>query len=290
VDELIVDYPPAHHFLRDLGAVSEQLTADRSVTVAPVSDAVRNGDSGAAIGFLATLIDVNAAMVALQASHPDWNATADLALHSTGTLSGRAAVIDSQLVRAGSNLVTVASRVHDGGAVDDPDVLLSNGASPAAIAARSVATFARIPRKASVASADFDPATMIGQRRALLAGGPPPCAPILERIGLTVLDARAGVTELHRSEYVRNSFGAINGGVLGLVFQGAAEAARPGHVATDLQIHYLSQAKEGPVRTTAEVLRSSGGHAVCSVEARDAGHDDALLAVATVGLERRRSI
>ena len=184
--------------------------------------------------------------------------------------------------------MTVASRVHDGGAVDDPDELLSNGAAPAATAARSLVTFARIPRKASVASSGFDPTTMIGQRRAMVAGGPPPPEPILERIGLTVLDAPAGVIELHRSEYVRNSFGAINGGVLGLVFQGAAEAALPGHVATDLQIHYLAAGEGGPgpddrrgpplVRRTCD-LRGRG--------TRRGPRRRVLLAVATVGLGRR---
>ncbi len=42
----------------------------------------------------------------------------------------------------------------------------------------------------------------------------------------------------------------------------------------------------GPVRTAARVLRRTVDHAVCSVAARDAGHDDALLAIATVGLTR----
>jgi acyl-coenzyme A thioesterase PaaI-like protein len=284
VDDLTVDYPPAHHFLRDLGVVSEQVSAERSVTVAPVTAAVRNGGGAASLGFIATLIDVNAALVALLASNPDWNATVDLELHATGPLLGRAAVVESELVRAGSNLVTVATRVRDGGATDDPDELLSADRSTLATAARSLVTFARIPRKASVASADFDPTTMIGQRRELVGVSAPPPEPILERIGLQVVDAPAGHVELARTDYVRNSFGAINGGVLGLVFQGAAEAAVAGHVATDLQIHYLSQAKHGPVRTDAEVLRRTDGHAVCAIEARDAGHDDALLAVATVGL------
>ena len=64
-------------------------------------------------------------------------------------------------------------------------------------AARSLVTFARIPRKASVASADFDPTTMIGQRRELVPVCPhPPPEPILERIGLRVVDAPAGHVEL----------------------------------------------------------------------------------------------
>jgi acyl-coenzyme A thioesterase PaaI-like protein len=284
VADLTVDYPPERHFLRDLGIVTEQLSADRSLTVAPVTDPVRNGDGAAAIGFLVTLTDINAALVALIAGDPDWNATADLSLHTTNPLVGSAAVVESRLVRAGSNLVTVATDVYDAGADTDPDAVLAHPDRPRTSAATGLVTFARIPRKASVASNGFDPLTMIGQRRELVPARPPSDEPVLERIGLQVLDAAAGVTELPRSEYVRNSFGAINGGVLGMVFEGAAEAAVPGHVAADLQIHYLAQAQEGPVRTAATVLRRTEGHALCSVAARDAGHDDRLLALASVGL------
>ncbi|MBV9953354.1 MAG: hypothetical protein JO291_15480 [Acidimicrobiia bacterium] len=282
--DLNVEYPPEQHFLRDLGIVTEQLSADRSITVAPVNDPVRNADGAAAIGFLVTLTDINAALVALIAGQPDWNATADLSLHTTNPLVGSLAVVDSRLVRAGSNLVTVATDVYDAGIDADPDAALGQPDRPRTSAATGLVTFARIPRKASVASDGFDPATMIGQRRELVPGRPPPAVPVLERIGLQVVDPEAGVTELTRSEYVRNSFGAINGGVLGMVFEGAAEAAVPRHVAADLQIHYLAQAKVGPVRTAATVLRRTAGHALCSVAARDAGHDDLLLALATVGL------
>jgi acyl-coenzyme A thioesterase PaaI-like protein len=84
---------------------------------------------------------------------------------------------------------------------------------------------------------------------------------------------------------VRNSFGTINGGVLGAVFQAAGEAARPGQVATDLQIHYLSQVKVGPARTSGSVSRDAGGHSIVSLRAVDAGNDDQLLDLATVTLQ-----
>jgi acyl-coenzyme A thioesterase PaaI-like protein len=286
-DEQDIGYPPAHHFLRDLGAVTEQRTAERSVTAAPVTAAMRGPDRAAALGFLATLVDINAAMVALIAGAPDWTATADLALHVTEPLVGQAAVVDSRLVRAGSNIVVVGVEVTDGGDEADLQRLLDDADDPDGrrpSAATGLITFARIPRKASVASDGFDPRSIVGERREMVAAGAPPTEPVLERIGLLVVDAGAGVVELPRTDYVRNSFGAINGGVLGLVFQGAAEAAVPGHASSDLQIHYLAQAKVGPARTTTRVVRRRPGSALCHVEVRDAGHDDLLLAVATVGL------
>ena len=91
--------------------------------------------------------------------------------------------------------------------------------------------------------------------------------------------------EIDHSDYVRNSFGTINGGVLGAVFQAAAEAARPGQVATDLQIHYLSQVQTGPARTSGTVSRDAFGHSIVSLRAVDAGHGDQLLDLATITLQ-----
>ncbi len=114
-----------------------------------------------------------------------------------------------------------------------------------------------------------------------------PVEPLLARAGVRVVDAEAGVVELANSPYVANSMGAINGGVLGMLFQGAAEAAVPEFVACDIQIHYLAQARIGPARTNTDVVRSAGDHVVCRIEAVDAGNDDRVLALATVTLQSR---
>jgi hypothetical protein len=111
-----------------------------------------------------------------------------------------------------------------------------------------------------------------------------PTEALLGRIGLRVVDADAGVVELEQTPYVANSLGAINGGVLGMVFQGSAEAAHPGMIATDIQMHYLSQNKVGPARTSLTRLRSAGDHAVCAIDVVDAGSGDRLLCRATVTL------
>ena len=116
--------------------------------------------------------------------------------------------------------------------------------------------------------------------------GAVPTEPLLERCGLTVVDAEHGVVELANSPYVHNSRGRINGGVLGMVFQGAAEAAVPGYAASDLHIHYLTGARTGPVRTSTVIVRDADDHVVCRVEAVDAGADDRTIAVATVTLQR----
>jgi acyl-coenzyme A thioesterase PaaI-like protein len=264
-------YPPERHFLRDLSIATDYLAADRLIATAPVDDFVRNDAGAAGLGFIAAVVDVAAANVALFASHPHWNATANLSITGTGWLREGPMAAESQLVRAGSNTVVVASEVRDG-----------NGDR----VATSLLAFARIPRSASASAADFDPAALIGQQRRMESTVPPAPIPLLDRVGLKLVDAASGTVEIPNGDYVINSFGTINGGVLGVLFQAAAEAAMPGLVATDLQINYLRQARSGPARTVLGVLRHTADHAVCAVDAVDAGDGDRLLARATVTLQR----
>jgi acyl-coenzyme A thioesterase PaaI-like protein len=236
---------------------------------------------------VAALVDIAAAPVALIAGSPDWTATQDLSLHATGWLVQGPVAVDARLVRAGRNTVVVGVDVYDAHLLDTlADVQAAIAADDGEVrrAATGVLTFARIPRSASVSATTFDPAQLVGQERATLPSRPP-TGTMLERIGVTVVDAVAGVVEIERTDYVRNSFGTINGGVLGAVFQAAAEAMRPGLVATDLQVHYLSQVQAGPARTSAALSRDAHGHTVVTVRAVDAGHHDQLLALATVTLQ-----
>jgi acyl-coenzyme A thioesterase PaaI-like protein len=273
-------YPPAHHIMRDVAPVTELRAVDHSLTVAPLTDQVRNAAGHAGLGVLAMLCDVTSALVALPAGAPDWTATADLSLHAVEPLDVGPIIVEGRLVRAGQNIVVVGVEVYDG--------LGGEALDDARHAAAGLVALARIPRQASLATAD--PRSRLGQRIALGDGAPGLSMPVLDQIGLRVVDATGGVVELEKTDYVRNSFGTINGGVLGMVFQGAAEAAvqARGHpfVATDVLIHYLAQTKAGPARTATRVLRLAADHAVCHVRAVDAGNDDLLLAVATVTLQR----
>ncbi len=272
------------HSISDLDITTEQVSATCSRSLSPVTDAVRNEGGGAALGYLVSLVDANAALVALCAANPDWTATADLALHEARPLTGGPAVVESRLVRAGSKLVVVGTDIYDGAGITGLDEL----GDPIDLTpvATGLATFARVPGSASGVSGTFDPLGMVGQRRRMEPVDGLPVEPLLERCGLRVVDATAGVVELANSPYVANSMGAINGGVLGMIFQGATEAAVPGFVATDIQIHYLAQARTGPARTHTAVVRDTDDHVVCRVEAVDAGNDDRVLALATVTLQR----
>jgi acyl-coenzyme A thioesterase PaaI-like protein len=270
--------------ISDLDITTEQLSATSARSMAPVTDAVRDASGAAGLGYLVGLVDVNTAMVGLCASQPDWTATADLMLHEAAPLVQGPTLLESHLTRAGSRLIVVGVDIYDGAGLTDMDEL-GDEISLARVATGLV-TFARVPASTSAASATWDPMSTIGVRRHLERVGDLPTEPLLSRIGLSVVDAPGGVVELTNSPYVQNSRGRINGGVLGMVFQGAAEAAAPGYAGSDLHIHYLASARVGPVRTETVVVREGDDHVVCRVAAIDAGADDLVVAQATVTLQR----
>ncbi len=277
-------YPPAHHVLRDLGIVTYRPADGRSVALAPVPDHVRNAAGAACLGLIVTLTDVTGATVALDAAAPDWPATADLSYQAIGPITEGPALVEARLLRRGSNTVVIAVDVADGMGSEDLTRSRPAGAG--------LMTFARLPRAATVLAEERPGSAHPGRpgRSTLAHEDSRLSEPLLDRIGLRLLDGPAGRVELDRSEYVTNSFGTINGGVMGMTVQGAAEAActATGHplVATDVQVHYLAQLKAGPLRSTTRVLRQTMEHAVCTVEMVDAGHDDMLIAVASVTLQR----
>jgi uncharacterized protein (TIGR00369 family) len=265
--------------MRDLRIVMDRTAVDRSLAIAPVDEHVRNAAGAACLGLIVTLIDVSGATLALAAASPDWPATADLAYQAIGPITNGPALAEASVVRRGSNSVVIAVDVFDGLGQED--------VAGARHAGAGLMTFARIPRRASTVT--VDPAGSGGQRTTMARADSHLSAPLLQRIGLRLVDGGVGAAELHKTEYVRNSFGTINGGVVGMTVQGSAEAACAAVgrrlVATDVQVHYLAQIRAGPLRATAHVLRVAEDHAVCRVQAVDASQDDLVTALASVTLQ-----
>ena len=288
------------HFVAEMDLTEFLPSRTRSLVTAPLTDAVRAPGGGPAIGVLISAFDLGASHPAMIACRPDWTATQDLAMHGAGPLRDGPIVIDSRLVRAGKKVVVVAGHVYDGhgvgaGGTGDLERLaaLLEFADPArpveglTLAASGLLTFARIPRTAAAGMADYDPSNWVGQIR---PRADPPAAPgtsgtVYERLGLRAVDAAAGALELDRTPYVTNSIGTIVGGAQATMLEAAAQAMRPGMVATDMQLHFLSQIRSGPARTSGTVLRDAPGHSVVSLLLTDAGSDDQLLCRATVTLQ-----
>ncbi|OAA22277.1 uncharacterized protein UG55_105135 [Frankia sp. EI5c] len=281
-------------FIAD-AALTELLVSDRRCLMsAPLTDAVRAPSGSVSPGMILTIFDVGASHPTMIAARPDWTATQDISLHGAGPITEGPIVVDSQLVRAGKKIVISSATVYDGHGSDDIEKLqwLIDQAGPPEVpagltrAGAGLITFARIPRAAAAGMDDYDPGRWIGEIRRTTAG-PLVGGTLYDRLGLRPLDPGAGRFDLDRTPYVTNSIGTILGGALAVMIEAAAEALRPGMAAADLQIHFLSQVRSGPARTSGAVLRDAGDHAVVKVQVVDAGHDNQVLALATVTLRRK---
>jgi acyl-coenzyme A thioesterase PaaI-like protein len=282
--------PEGLHMVGDMDLSTLLVSRERCLVHAPLSPGVSSPHGGASLAMLLTLVDVGASSPAL-ASAEGWTATQDLSLFRAGSLEEGPILVDNRLLRVGRKVAVAVADVYDGHGMDDLERLpaLLDGAGGhgpgggLSLAGRSLVTYALLPRSAATGADDYDPMRWLGtiERR---GGGTLGTETIVGRLGFRTVEARAGVLELERSGYVVNSIGTINGGAQSYLAEAAAEALCPGKVAADMELHYLSQVKVGPARSSGVVLRETAEHAVAMVELRDAGNDDQLLAVATVTL------
>jgi uncharacterized protein (TIGR00369 family) len=265
--------------VRDLRLETMKQAVDHALVWAPVQPHTRTAAGTLHLGVVTTLIDSAGAVVALPAAAPDWIATADLSYHSIRPIDAGPAICSARLVRAGATIVVVGVEVLDGLGSDSPE----HGRT----AGTGLMTFSRIP--ATATALKVDPLANIGVRMSSALPDSGYEVPLHDKLGLRVVDAAGGVVELDKSDYVRNSFGTINGGAVTMLCEVAAAAAANvigdvRYVASDLQVHYLAQTKRGPARTAARVLRHDERHAVCDVRVVDAGEADQILALSTVTL------
>ncbi|MEO8694834.1 MAG: hotdog domain-containing protein [Acidimicrobiales bacterium] len=272
-------YPPERHVLRDFAVTSERVSPALTICSAPLAPAIAHASGRPRVGALAAIIDLAGAATALSSVRPDWIATADLSFTSGEPVSEGPIVVAAHLVRAGANVVVVRVDVGDGHGRDDIAVMRPAG--------RGLMTFARIPGSASAVSYRDTPPTSPKQSMALPTSGFG--VPLLEQLGIRVLDPAAGVIEIDRTDYTRNSFGSLNGGVVAIAAEAAAEVLVASRglpfEGVDISVNYLSQTRVGPGRTTASLVRLDVHHAVVEVQLVDAGNDNQLLALSTVVLQ-----
>lgn len=263
-------YPPARHVLRDLRIAVEHRPDATSSAWLPSSPFL-SAESGALhAGVLATLVDLAGGGLAAQAASPDWIATADLSLHLLPRAVAGDVEARSRVLRAGRTTVVleVELRAHDG----DPGL----GAA--------TMSFAVLPRRD--ANPVVDQADTVS-RATMAAPGSGFTEPVGDRIGLTVVDAATGVVELPLTDYVRNTLGALQGGMAATVVDAAAQHALRAACGTpvetaDLQLTYLALARVGPVVTRTQVLSAWPAFGTAHVELLDAGAGGRLTTLARV--------
>jgi acyl-coenzyme A thioesterase PaaI-like protein len=197
-------------------------------------------------------------MLAARVVHPDWIATSGLSVDQArpAAASGEGHVeIRVEVLRAGRTAVVLAHEVADG------DGRVGSGTM----------TFTRLHRREGNPQVPAD----LPRGKAVFASDGPLPEPVIEAVGLRV-DQAAATAELDLTDTVRNSLGSVQGGMLGLVAEAAAEAAgssalrSPARV-LDLALDYVAVARTGPVRAVAEVVRVDGPAARVRVRVDDVG-------------------
>jgi uncharacterized protein (TIGR00369 family) len=255
-------YPPDHHILRDLAFTTEMGATDAARGWIDVGPLLRDASGVTHAGAIATLVDALGGGLAAMAALPDWMATADLTLHLLARRDVDAIEARARVTRAGRTTIVV-------------EVDLDADGTPLGLATM---TFAVLPRRAGnpviTASGDVARLTMALPDSGLRA-------PFEASIGLEVHDATAGLVHLPIDDYVRNSLGAVQGGMMAALATTAAERALTSAAGTpqsvvDLQITYLSLARVGPVVARTTVMRSTATCGTAHVELVDAGADDRI--------------
>ena len=279
-------YPPSRHFLTDLGMEAEVTSESSAKVRIPVTPYVTGPDGGVRTGVLATLVDVVGGAAALRSLHPDWMATADLALQVVRPAVGPYVEARATVLRRGRTTLVIEALVfdveHDG---SDPAGDGSEGAgSPLAWASM---TFAVLPGRDTNPMQDVS--SDLPVRWALTGSGLE--GPVDDVLSISVDDAASGLVSLPIRPYLRNSFGAVQGGVMATLGEvacvemlGADIGFEGVPVVTDLRVAYLSLGRVGPIVSRSRRLDAGAGTSTGSavVELLDRGADDRLTTVINV--------
>ena len=259
-------YPPQRHLLRDLDIGIEATSAEEQrAWYRPA------GEGPVAVGGLLTAADLLAGSLCLRAIAPDWMATSGLTFHVAASLDRPEIELRARLLRAGRTTVTLAI-----------DAVAPKGPSEGPSLGEGIATFARLVRRESNPSLEESEP---GGRFSFSDPERPPIgrgATLRQAVGCEAVDAASGVTSTAMSPYVRNSFGAMNGGVVATLVEAAATTCAELGTVQDVAIHYLAQGRTGPVTTRAAVLRRDDLGASVRVEVCDGGEQDRVMAIAHV--------
>jgi acyl-coenzyme A thioesterase PaaI-like protein len=247
--------------LRDLALTVEHHEDGTRAGQLPVADGLLDDHGRVRIGILATLVDAIGGGLAAYAAAPGWIATADLDLQLSGAPTDVPAVdAIGRVLRAGRSTVVLA-------------VDLTAGSVPLGLATM---TFAVLPRRAGNPVMPDDRAT--GPQSFIAGTTSGFSGPALDAFGVRTVDAARGHVELEPTDYVENSLGSVQGGAVACVVERAAElalshaAARP-LAPVGLHLTYLALAREGPIRSSVEVLGVEPKWGSARVELFDVGAD-----------------
>jgi uncharacterized protein (TIGR00369 family) len=271
------NYPPAQHVLVDLAIEIDASDPQAAVARLPVSPQVTAADGGVHLGVIATLVDMVGGAIAMRALHPDWMATADMSVQTMRPSCGPVLEARATVLRRGRTTLVVEVFVYDGTGETTP-------------VAWSTLTFAVLPRNDG---ALIDDLSTVPATSSFGSGHLEDHVLNLVSIGD---DQDTGGVSMPVVDYVRNSFGALQGGMVALLGEVAGARAVASALApalgtdrpvsaVDLQIAYLATSRVGPIVTSVRSVSTDpvvgSGRAV--MELRDTGANHRLTTVISVG-------
>jgi acyl-coenzyme A thioesterase PaaI-like protein len=235
-----------------LGVVAEVRDGAFRLTLRPQPELLRHGALRASV--IAFMIDVVAGIVLDDDPHA-WTLTSDMSVRMRPLSAPAFVSTESTILRRGRRSAT---------AVVD---LVTDAGAPVATGAIG---FVRVQRR------DTDPVkpqASPGNLSTMFDGSRTLSGPLREEAGIVVLDPVAGALEMPVTPAVRNTAGTLQGAMVALLAEAAAEelvSARFGipAVVTELDLRYLAQTGAGPVRSVCTLL-GDGPDAPVRVELSD---------------------
>ncbi len=130
--------------------------------------------------------------------------------------------------------------------------------------------FSRVSRKPTDPPKPLIP---LGETPQMFQGQPSLTRPLRTEAGIEVIDAAKGIVQVELTRDICNAAGTMQGAMVALLAEAAAEelmAARfnSPFVVTSLDLRYLRQTQEGPVRTRSKLL-GDGPHSAIQIELAD---------------------
>jgi acyl-coenzyme A thioesterase PaaI-like protein len=241
-------------------------------------------NGGVQAGVLAILVDIVGGAIATRVLYPDRTATADLQLQLLRPAAGPEVEARVSVLRRGRTTLVLEVVL-----LDAPRGRRPGEGAPNAWATM---TYAVLPRNDDAPM--MQPLPSEAERTTI---GPASLSrPVLDAIGVERDDPGSDRVVLPLRDYVSNTFGALQGGVMALLGATAGNSAievarglpRGAASTVDLQVAYLAMGRIGPIVSEREATMIDVGtgteHAASAVvRLLDRGGDDRLVAVVQVG-------
>jgi acyl-coenzyme A thioesterase PaaI-like protein len=242
-------------YLQDVG-YTQNIENDVSRGWLQITDELRApGSSQVRASVLATMCDVFTGALAGMMCSPRLALTLDLTACILGDVGGdRLDIVGSILKQGRTTIVAETEFRHP---------------NTGAVVALSHATFVASPR----------PQDVMGAFETTRTSGNALTQPIAEAVGMQ--NFSPGVVTIERGPYVNQPSGTLQGGVVALLAEVAAESLTGSRV-LELEVRYLSAVRVGPARTSAVALDNR----TVRVEVRDPGNHDRLATVVMARMDR----